>query len=164
MCPRLTLPAQDPARVRLHEEMTRLTKRINVANLELDNLGKASRAQAKKLNKLRKDLAALQEERVSQGQGRAGCLVAVVVMGTPSGTFKCAPKIVLCQAATQYGICSTASAWWDPSVCCALPLCPRPSPPPPLDAALHARRTRWTLARVVTACSWMRRSCLSTGS
>lgn len=60
------LCTQDPARVRLHEEMTRLTKRINVSNTELDNLGKASKAQAKKLSKLQKDLAALQEERVSQ--------------------------------------------------------------------------------------------------
>jgi predicted nucleic acid-binding Zn-ribbon protein len=51
--------------VRLHEEMTRLTRRINMANNELDNLGKASKAQAKKLSKLRKDLAALQEDRVS---------------------------------------------------------------------------------------------------
>lgn len=57
--------------MRLHEEMTRLTKRINVSNLELDNLSKASKAQAKKLNKLRKDLAALQEERVRGAGGRA---------------------------------------------------------------------------------------------
>jgi hypothetical protein len=51
--------------VRLHEEMTRLTRRINVSNTELDILSKASKAQAKKLSKLQKDLAALQEARVS---------------------------------------------------------------------------------------------------
>ena len=79
--------------MRLHEEMTRLTKRINVANLELDNLGKASRAQAKKLNKLRKDLAALQEERVRRGAGQGrvpgggGCgwLGCMVKRGTTGG-------------------------------------------------------------------------------
>lgn len=76
--------AQDPARVRLHEEMTRLTKRINVSNIELDNLGKASKAQTKKLNKLCKDLAALQEERVRQGgAGQAGACSGALTCPEP---------------------------------------------------------------------------------
>lgn len=58
---------QDPARVRLHEEMTRLTRRINVSRTEVDNLNKAAKAQGKKLSKLRKDLAGLQEARVRRG-------------------------------------------------------------------------------------------------
>lgn len=78
---------QDPARVRLHEEMTRLTRRINVSNTELDNLSKASKAQTKKLSKLQKDLAALQEARVSDwvcGQHRTGTAPqAAAGLGSP---------------------------------------------------------------------------------
>jgi len=66
---RVCAPQQDPARVRLHEEMTRLTRRINVGRNEVDNLQKAAKAQSKKLSKLRKDLAALQEARVRGDEG-----------------------------------------------------------------------------------------------
>lgn len=55
---------QDPARARLHEEMSRLTRRINVGSTEVDSLSKATKVQAKRLAKLRKDLAALTAERV----------------------------------------------------------------------------------------------------
>lgn len=47
--------------------MTRLTRRVNIVTRELEELSKSSKAQAKKLSKLRKDLAALQEERVRGG-------------------------------------------------------------------------------------------------
>jgi len=57
-------PLQDPARVRLHEEESRLTKRIGASKIELDNLKRAAKAHDKKLNKLRKDLAQLQEAKV----------------------------------------------------------------------------------------------------
>jgi hypothetical protein len=50
--------------------MTRLTRRINLGTTEVDNLSKAAKAQAKRLSKLRKDLAALQEARVRAAAGR----------------------------------------------------------------------------------------------
>lgn len=85
---------QDPARVRLHEEMTRLTRRINVSNTELDNLSKASKAQAKKLSKLQKDLAALHEARVSESVGvrpaqDRHCTTSGSRLGQPSLGFAC---------------------------------------------------------------------------
>eukprot|EP00879_Flechtneria_rotunda_P007607 GHRR01007978.1.p1 GENE.GHRR01007978.1~~GHRR01007978.1.p1 ORF type:complete len:1008 (+),score=459.35 GHRR01007978.1:1304-4327(+) len=68
---------QDPARARLHEEANRLTRRIAVSQNELDNIKRSAKAQAKKLSKLRKDLAQLKEARdqlESSGAGEDGQL------------------------------------------------------------------------------------------
>eukprot|EP00775_Hariotina_reticulata_P012126 gene12126-12264_t len=63
---------KDPARVRLHEEETRLSRRIAASKIELDNLKRAAKAHDKKLNKLRKDLAQLQDAKAQLDAQAAG--------------------------------------------------------------------------------------------
>ncbi|KAF8072553.1 SMC1 [Scenedesmus sp. PABB004] len=54
---------KDPARARLREEAARLVRKIGAGKNDIDNLSRAAKAQAKRLAKLRKDLAALQDAR-----------------------------------------------------------------------------------------------------
>jgi chromosome segregation ATPase len=56
---------QDPAKARLREETSRLNRKISAGNAEVEALKRRAKAQAKTLAKLKKDLQALQDSRVS---------------------------------------------------------------------------------------------------
>jgi hypothetical protein len=56
---------QDPAKARLREETSRLNRKIAAGNAEVEALKRRAKAQAKTLAKLKKDLQALQDSRVS---------------------------------------------------------------------------------------------------
>lgn len=68
--------SQDPAKARLHEEAARLSKKLSIGQTELDNLKRSAKAQAKRLTKLKKDLAQLQDAKVSC---QSPCYCAIMI-------------------------------------------------------------------------------------
>jgi hypothetical protein len=100
---------QDPAKARLREETTRLTRKIAAGNAEVEQLKRRAKVQAKTLAKLKKDLQALQDSRVSVTTGVRSVLAVVVVLGYKCGTFvptRLDPEGCVMQARRKKGRCS----------------------------------------------------------